>query len=127
MKSLASQSFFLQLKSSKSMSAGELLKKTAKRTGDKRLVALAATVAEPMATGSHFDQVISAIDDMISNLKAEEETDLENKEGCEHDRAEDTREAILLGRAMDDHTDAIAEAENRVAEIKEQIKSNKAE
>merc|ERR1719443_1443186 len=33
-----------------------------------------------MATGSHFDQVISAIDDMISNLKGEEETDLEIKD-----------------------------------------------
>jgi len=126
-KSLASQSFFLQLKSSKSMSALEVLKKAAKRTGDKRLSVLAATVATPMATGSHFDQVISAIDDMISNLKGEEETDLENKEGCEHDRAEDTREAILLGRAMDDHTDSVTEAENRIAEIKEQIADNKKE
>jgi predicted nucleic acid-binding Zn-ribbon protein len=126
-KSLSSQSFFLQLKSSKSMSAGELLKKAAKRTGDKRLATLAATVATPMATGSHFDQVITAIDDMISNLKGEEETDLENKEGCEHDRAEDTREAILLGRGMDDHTDSITEAENRIVEIKDQIKSNNAE
>merc|ERR1740138_336067 len=126
-KSLSSQSFFLQLKSSKSMSAGELLKNAAKRTGDKRLATLAATVATPMATGSHFDQVISAIDDMISNLKGEEETDLENKEGCEHDRAEDTREAIVLGRGMDDHTDSITEAENRIVEIKDQIKDNKAE
>jgi predicted nucleic acid-binding Zn-ribbon protein len=126
-KSLASQSFFLQLKSSKSMSALEVLKKAAKRTGDKRLSVLAASVATPMATGSHFDQVISAIDDMISNLKGEEETDLENKEGCEHDRAEDTREAILLGRAMDDHTDSVTEAENRIAEIKEQIADNKKE
>merc|ERR1719472_779464 len=106
------------------MSAGELLKKAAQRTGDKRLATLASTVAEPMGTGSHFDQVISAIDDMISNLKGEEETDLENKEGCEHDRAEDTREVIVLGRGMDDHTDSITEAENRIVEIKDQIKSN---
>jgi predicted nucleic acid-binding Zn-ribbon protein len=126
-KSLASQSFFLQLKSSKSMSASELLRKAAKRTGDKRLATLASSLATPMATGSHFDQVISAIDDMISNLKAEEETDLENKEGCEHDRAEDTREAIVLGREMDDHTDTITEARNRIAEIKEQIESNEKE
>lgn len=126
-KSLASQSFFLQLKSSKSMSAVEVLKKAAKRTGDKRLSALAASAATPMATGSHFDQVISAIDDMISNLKGEEETDLENKETCEHDRAEDTREAIVLGREMDDHTDSITEAENRIAEIKDQIADNKKE
>jgi len=126
-KSLASQSFFLQLKSSKSMSAIEVLKKAAKRTGDKRLAVLAATAAEPMATGSHFDQVISAIDDMISNLKGEEETDLENKEGCEHDRAEDTREAIVLGRGMDDHTDSITEAENRIVEIKDQMADNEKE
>lgn len=126
-KSLSSQSFFLQLKSSKSMSAVELLRKAAKRTGDKRLATLAAVAAEPMATGSHFDQVISAIDDMITNLKGEEETDLENKEGCEHDRAEDTREAVVLGRGMDDHTDSITEAENRIVEIKDQISDNNKE
>jgi hypothetical protein len=126
-KSLASQSFFLQLKSSKSMSATEVLKKAAKRSGDKRLATLAAVASEPLATGSHFDQVLSAIDDMISNLKGEEATDLENKEGCESDRATDTREAIVLGRGMDDHTDSITEAENRIVEIKEQIADNKKE
>jgi hypothetical protein len=106
------------------MSAVEVLKKAAKRTSDKRLATLAAVAAEPKATGSHFDQVFSAIVDMITNLNGEEETDLENMEGCEHDRAADIREAVMLGRGMNDHSDSITEAENRIVEIKDQISDN---
>jgi len=54
---------------------------------------------------------------------------LKNKEACESDRAEDTREAIVLSRAMDDATDTItrllAEIEDLTAEKKEKEAKSK--
>merc|ERR1719265_2609768 len=87
--SMKSQSFLQVTATSKSLSAGAILATAAKRPGDKRMAALAKSLQTPnesMATGSHFDEVIAAIDDMIGTLKGEEETDLENKETCEKDR-----------------------------------------
>ena len=75
---------FLQLKSttrSQKVRAADVLASAAKRSGDKRMAALAESLQTPnesMATGSHFDEVIAAIDDMVATLNGEEETDLEN-------------------------------------------------
>jgi len=80
-----------------------------------------------MATGSHFDKVISAIDEMVKTLKEEEEKDLKNKEDCEKERADATRDAIKAARTMDDHTDTIAELTARIAEIVDEIAANKKE
>jgi len=80
-----------------------------------------------MATGSHFDEVIAAIDDMISTLKSEEEIDLENKEVCEKDRADDTRTAIKAGRTMDERSDTIDALKEDIAEIIKTIAENVAE
>jgi len=80
-----------------------------------------------MATGSHFDEVIAAIDDMVATLKGEEETDLENKETCEKDRADDTRAAIKAARTMDERSDTVDELTNDIAEIVKTIAENEAE
>jgi len=126
-----SQGFFLQVKeSSKSFSAGAILAGAAKRSGDKRMAALAESLQTPnesMATGSHFDEVIAAIDDMITTLKSEEDIDLENKEACEKDRADDTRTAIKAGRTMDERSDTIDALTNDIAEIVKTIAENEAE
>jgi len=130
--SFKSQSF-MQLKStsgSQRVRAADVLASAAKRSGDKRMAALAASLQTPnesMATGSHFDEVIAAIDDMVATLKGEEETDLENKETCEKDRADDTRTAIKAARTMDERSDTIDELTNDIAEIVKTIKENEEE
>lgn len=102
----------------------------AKRSGDKRMAALAKSLQTPnesMATGSHFDEVIAAIDDMISTLKNEEEIDLENKEVCEKDRADDTRTAIKAARTMDERSDTVDALKGDIKEIIKTIAENEAE
>merc|ERR1719163_925409 len=128
--SMKSQSFLQLSAASKSESAGAILATAAKRSGDKRMAALAKSLQTPnesMATGSHFDEVIAAIDDMVSTLKGEEETDLENKETCEKDRADDTRTAIKAARTMDERSDTIDELTNDIADIVKTIAENEAE
>merc|ERR1712194_326504 len=93
-KSLGSQSF-LQTDATQHLSVDRVLRKAAQDSGDSRLFLLASTVKRQsngsMATGSHFDKVIAAIDEMVNTLQGEEATDLDNKEVCEKDRADDTR------------------------------------
>merc|ERR1719503_363153 len=128
--SLKSQSFLQVTATSKAESAGSILATAAKRTGDKRMAALAKSLQTPndsMATGSHFDEVIAAIDKMVATLKGEEETDLENKETCEKDRADDTRTAIKAARTMDERSDTVDELTNDIAEIVKTIAENEAE
>jgi len=62
---------------------------------------------------------------MVKTLKAEEATDLDNKEDCEKTRADDTRKAILFSRAMDDATDAITRLQSEIEEIKSEISDKK--
>jgi len=130
--SLKSQSF-IQLKSSsrsQGLRAADVLASAAKRSGDKRMAAMAKALQTPnesMATGSHFDEVIAAIDDMVATLKGEEETDLENKEQCEKDRADDTRTAIKAARTMDERSDTIDALTVDIAEIVKTIKENEEE
>jgi len=86
-----------------------------------RLTALASMVAA--GNGTHFTEVISAIDRMITHLKDEEASDLAVKEQCESDRMVDTREAAVVSRTMDEHTEEItklnAEIEAIIADVKE--------
>lgn len=127
-KSLDSQSF-LQTSSTSHISAVAVLRKAASGSGDRRLALLASSLSktDPMATGSHFDEVIAAIDKMVGILKGEEKTDLENKETCEKDRADDTRSAVKAARTMDEHTDTIEEKKARIAEIVVNVADNKKE
>jgi len=128
--SMKSQSFLQVTATSKVSSAGAILATAAKRTGDKRMAALAKSLQTPnesMATGSHFDEVIAAIDDMVATLKSEEEIDLENKETCEKDRADDTRTAIKAARTMDERSDTVDALRNDIVEIVKTIAENAGE
>ena len=62
----------------------QVLKKAAQQSGDARLALLASRVSktDPLATGSHFDQVIAAIDKMIGTQrnKEQERADFEEAE-----------------------------------------------
>merc|ERR1719172_209536 len=98
----------------------EALRAVASKTGDRRLLGLAALVSQ-----GHFDEVLKAIDEMIETLKKEGDEDLDIKEDCEKTRAKKTREAILDSRSIDEMTDAITKLLAEIAEIKAEIKQKK--
>jgi hypothetical protein len=84
-----------------------------------RLAALGGLVS--MNKGSHFTEVIEAIDKMITVLKEEEQSDLATKETCEKDRAAATREAALKSRGMDELTESNNKLSAQIEEIKAEI------
>ena len=120
---------FLQLKSttrSQKVRAADVLASAAKRSGDKRMAALAESLQTPnesMATGSHFDEVIAAIDDMVATLNGEEETDLENIVR----RIALTTLVVKAALTMDERSDTIDELTVDIAEIVKTIAENEAE
>merc|ERR1719215_2016965 len=116
------------MRTKSTMRAAEVLRRASVMSGDKRLAALATRLAaQPLATGTHFDEVIESIDAMVATLKEQEEADLENKENCEADRAEDTRAAIKAGRKMDDASDKIDQLKADIVQIEKTIETNLAE
>jgi len=120
-KSFASQGYdFLQL--SHGQTARQVLRATARRSGDARVAALVR-----LAGPDHFKEVIDAIDSMLADLKAEENSDLSTKEDCEKTRAEDTRSAIDLSRSMDELTETANALTARVAELTAEIEDKQAQ
>jgi len=110
-----------QSSSQQMQSAAQVLRLTAKRSKDARLVNLVA-----LANSSHFDEVVQAIDSMLTVLKGEETSDLTNKETCEQNRAADTREAVVKSREMDDLTDEVTTLTAKVADLNAEIKEKEA-
>merc|ERR1719408_635506 len=109
-----------------------MLRKTAVLSKDARLSALVVTLAmakeEPDVTADPFADVISAIDQMVTDLKAEEADDLQNKEDCEKERMENTQSAKMSSKKIDTNTEtidrltaAIAAANKQIEEIESQI------
>jgi len=130
-KSFASQGYlFLQTSQRQSSSlasnAAALIRQLSKRTTDRRLMSLASMVAHAGA-GGHFDKVIEAIDKMVATLKAQMDEDLETKEQCEKDRAEDTRSAGVASREIDEMSDAISKLEAEIEALVKQIEEMEAE
>merc|ERR1712194_74516 len=76
--------------------------------------------------GGHFDEVIGAVDSMLAVLKSEEATDLTNKEGCEKDRASDTRDAIKTSRTMDELSEDISALRAKIEELTAEMKEKEA-
>lgn len=136
-KSYASQGYLLLQESAgkkmglQARGAAEALHKAASRVHDSRLEDLAV-----VAEAGNFSEVIVAIDSMLQVLQTEETSDLAKKEDCEKDRADNTRDAIVMARAIDDLTDDInalrakidemtqakAEKQERVQEINKELK-----
>jgi len=113
--------------------AAVALRSAARRSGDERLMALAKTFQSP-SVKTKFDPIIKAIEKMIKLLQSEEEKDLEIKQTCEEDRMEDTRDAIVYSRTIDEQTDkithlteVIAECEKEIAELIAEHKKTKEE
>jgi hypothetical protein len=109
--------------SARASRAAQLLRQTARSAKDVTLIALAAQVdkATPLTDNSPFAAVIGAINNMISLLQREEETDLGQKEECEKYRMEDTRDAIVKAREMDENTETINALLADIEELKKEI------
>jgi len=124
-KSFDSQGYMLvqvdQSRANKAMAAADMLRKSSQ--GNAKLTALANFIAA--SKGSHFDEVIEAIDKMVGVLKEEEQKDLEIKETCEADRAANTREAAVMSRTMDEITEAINKLNAEIEQIKAEIVEKK--
>jgi len=121
-KSFKSQGYLFLQTSSKAirMQASRVLVVAGQQAHDQRLLALAMSSA--LRSTGHFDEVIAAIDKMITTLKAEGETDLKQKEECEKSRAENTRDAQVKSRTIDELTDKITKLESEIAEMEAEIK-----
>jgi len=122
------QTNFLQLSQSTSAARGrkasDVLRAVSKKATDRRLSALAAKVAA--MSGGHFDEVITAIDDMMDTLKKEEASDIETKESCEDDRMTDARKAAKTSRTIDEESEAIMKLEAEIATIEQTVVDNEA-
>jgi len=100
------------------------IKDAARRSGDRRLMALAS--AAPSVKGK-FDPIIKAIEKMVTQLQKEEDTDLDIKQTCEKDRMDDTRLAAVTSREIDDNTDLITKLTTEIAECEKEIEELQAE
>jgi prefoldin subunit 5 len=67
-------------------------------------------------------QVVEAIDTMVTNLGEEQQSDDDQKEMCEEQRAKDTRASVLAGRAIDEASDAISSLTADIEELDNRIK-----
>merc|ERR1719299_257566 len=121
-KSFESQGYLLLQKSAVSklrQQASAAIRKVGLTTQDPRLQALAMQVL--LQQGGHFDKVIEAIDKMVETLREEEAEDLKNKEECEKERMEKTKEARKMSLQIDDATEEIARQRGLIEELKAQI------
>merc|ERR1719473_2630472 len=110
-----------------------MLRRTAALSKNSRVSALIVAFAtkgteEPDVTADPFAEVISAIDQMVTDLKAEEQADLQTKQDCEKERMDNTQKAKMSSKKIDTNTEtidrltaAIAAANKQIEEIESQI------
>merc|ERR1719160_1406428 len=127
-KSFKSQGYLLLQKSALSklrQQASAAVRRVGAAAKDPRLASLAMQVL--LQQGGHFDKVLEAIDKMVETLRAEEAEDLKNKEECEKERMEKTKEARKMSLQIDDATEEIARHRGLIEELKAQIEEKEAE
>jgi len=84
--------------------------------GDAKLALIAQT-----ASAGRFDKVLEMVDKLLAQLQMEEGEDLDKKELCEKERAENTREAAKQSRDIDGITEEIEKLDSLVGELESQI------
>jgi len=97
--------------------AASELRALARATRDERVLLL----AERLGDAGAIAKVVEAIDTMVGNLRDEQASDDEKKESCEANRMEDTRSAVLAGRAIDEASDTISQLTSDVGELDSQL------
>jgi hypothetical protein len=90
---------------------------TAAGGGSNSRVAVLAKLTRSMS----IDQVIAAVDGLLTELAAEEQEDLAKKESCESQLADSTKNAQTMSRAIDGLTDDMTRLASKVAELEEEI------
>jgi len=124
-KSFKSQGYFLmQVDQQKRLSVAQLLHKLAAKTADTRIHKLARHVRVAAPDASVFDKIVDALDQMMVDLQAEHDKDLQDKETCENDRAEATQEARKLAISIDEDTDKIRALTEEIGDLNSQINKN---
>jgi len=109
------------------------LRALASRRHSKALASLAATVR----MGGHFDKVLSMIDQMIENLRAEEKDDIEHRERCqngatkngarlddlaaEHEKL--TEKLKMLADKAQEHLENVERLEGEIKSTKKELES----
>jgi len=111
--------------------AAAAIRAAGRKSGDKRLGALATGLARLGGRSSApidkslIKNVITQIDNMLANLKAEEASDLAKKEDCEKTHAENSAELVKKSRTMDDTTRDVRRNKAIIIELDEEIKDKK--
>jgi hypothetical protein len=99
-----------------------LLKRTAVKSGDVRLLLLAQKHAdEAMAKQDPFKAVREDIDGFLATLKEEEENDMKEKDMCEKERAERTQKVQIYSKQIDKSTQVISRLTQHIAESQQQV------
>lgn len=104
--------------------ASAVLRQVGTLAKDPRLTSLTVLL---QVGGGPLDDVIKAINKMIETLQEEEKSDLDTKEKCEEQRAEDTASARDTSVQIDDFTDVITRKTAKITELKSLIEGKEAE
>merc|ERR1719171_1413783 len=104
-------------------SAAAVVRAAGENAKDPRLSMLALRML--LRQKGHFDEVLEAIDKMVSKLEEEEKEDLANKEDCEDKRVEKTKEARSLSLEVDDAREEMDRQKQKIEEQKSQIELDK--
>merc|ERR1719201_2104064 len=97
------------------------IRKAAVKSKDTRLdliVTMLANRKDPLAEamgGDPFKEVIESIDQMLDDLKKEEEEDLSKKEYCEKERSEKTQIAHMTSKEIDVNSETIDRLTSEIA------------
>jgi len=110
---LQGQSRPLKHPAAATMPALAQLRELAGKSLDPQLVLLTQLAGK----ADSIDEVVEMVDKLIKTLEEQADEDLKNKEECESDLAQLTREARVTSQAMDDLTDEITRAKEKVKEI----------
>jgi len=127
--SFKSQGYLFLQKSARSavrQRVSAMLRQVGTSAKDPRLTSLATTMLLQARSDSPIEEVVKAIDKMVTTLQEEEATDLETKETCEKEREEQTASARKASVAIDDFTDVMTRNTNRIAELKGLIEEKNA-
>merc|ERR1719235_2848542 len=99
-----------------------LIKRTAVKSGDYRLLLVAQQHAgKAVSKGDPFAAVTKDIDGFIADLKKEEEADMAEKEMCEKERAERTGRIQIYSKQIDMSTSVIGRLSEHIAACQKQV------
>mmetsp|Transcript_30924 Transcript_30924/g.70007 ORF Transcript_30924/g.70007 Transcript_30924/m.70007 type:complete len:761 (-) Transcript_30924:111-2393(-) len=80
-----------------------------------------AKMAVVLTTSGHFDEVIVAIDKMITKLRAEEQEDIEQRDRCENSENDNAMTSEDLGTDIDKLDSELTRSENEKTELQGEL------